>query len=97
MGGGDTREPLAIVGETPNIAARLQDIAAPDTVVLSAATYRLIQGYFEYQDLVPTRFWGLQLLSLGTTSRARASAQSRFEVVTTYRPDTTQWVGKQEV
>lgn len=38
MGAGETREPMAIVGETPNIAARFQEIANPNTVVLSAAT-----------------------------------------------------------
>src|SRR3989442_558435 len=51
MGVGDQPEPLAIVGETPNIAARLQGIATPDTVVISAATQRLIVGLFTYQDL----------------------------------------------
>jgi class 3 adenylate cyclase/predicted ATPase len=52
MGVGDQPEPLAIVGETPNLAARLQqDIAQPDTVVISAATYHLIQGYFECANL----------------------------------------------
>lgn len=51
MGGGGTREPLAIVGETPNIAARLQHLAQPNMIVVSAATYRLIEGYFECQTL----------------------------------------------
>ena len=45
MGGGGRQEQLAL-GETPNIAARLQALAAPDTVVISAATQRLVQGYF---------------------------------------------------
>src|SRR5262249_54390523 len=44
MGGGGRQEQLAL-GETPNIAARLQGLAAPDTVVISAATFRLVQGY----------------------------------------------------
>ncbi|NOT52998.1 MAG: AAA family ATPase [Deltaproteobacteria bacterium] len=51
MGAGDTREPMAIVGETPNIAARFQEIAKPNTVVLSAATHQLIEGYFVCQPL----------------------------------------------
>src|SRR5262249_46339540 len=38
MGVGDQSEPLAIVGETPNLAARLQGLAEPNTVVISAAT-----------------------------------------------------------
>jgi class 3 adenylate cyclase len=50
MGGGGYRDPLAIVGETPNIAARVQGIAEPNTVMISAATYRLVQGLFECQD-----------------------------------------------
>src|SRR4029077_265581 len=45
VGGGGRQEQLAL-GETPNIAARLQGLAAPDTIVLSAATQHLIQGYF---------------------------------------------------
>src|SRR5215813_4618000 len=47
--GGDTRqEPLAL-GETPNLAARLQGIAAPNTVVISAATFQLLGGFFACQ------------------------------------------------
>jgi len=53
MGGGGYRDPLAIVGETPNIAARLQGIAEPDTVVISAGTFKLVQGLFECQDRGP--------------------------------------------
>jgi len=45
VGEGSTREYLAI-GETPNIAARLQGEADPNTVVVSAATYKLIEGFF---------------------------------------------------
>jgi class 3 adenylate cyclase/predicted ATPase len=50
MGGGGRREQLAL-GETPNLAARLQGLAAPDTVVISEATHRLVQGYFRCDDL----------------------------------------------
>src|SRR5262249_40224905 len=50
MGGGAKHELLAL-GETPNLAARLQSCAAPDTVVISGATYRLVQGLFACQDL----------------------------------------------
>src|SRR5512143_1147033 len=48
--GGKTHETMAIVGETPNIAARLQEKALPDSVVIGTATYRLIQGFFECED-----------------------------------------------
>src|SRR5712691_490836 len=50
MGSGGRQEQLAL-GDTPNIAARLQGLAAPDTVVISAATQRLIQGYFTWHAL----------------------------------------------
>jgi len=50
MGGAGRQEQLAL-GETPNIAARIQGLAASNTIVVSAATYRLVQGYFECQDL----------------------------------------------
>jgi len=45
IGGGGRQEHLAL-GETPNIAARLQGLAAPDTIVISEATARLVEGYF---------------------------------------------------
>ena len=44
MGGGGRQEQLAL-GETPNVAARLQGLAAPNTVVISAATHQLLEGY----------------------------------------------------
>jgi predicted ATPase/class 3 adenylate cyclase len=50
VGEGSTRERLAI-GETPNIAARLQGEAKPNTVLVSAATYRLIAGFFACHEL----------------------------------------------
>ena len=46
---GDKRS-LAL-GETPNIAARLQDMATPNSIVISSATHRLTQRNFEYQSL----------------------------------------------
>jgi hypothetical protein len=50
MGSPGRQEQLAL-GETPNVAARIQGLATPDTLVVSRATYRLIQGYFACQDL----------------------------------------------
>jgi class 3 adenylate cyclase len=46
MGVGEMRERMAIVGETPHIAARLESIAAPQAVVISDATRDLVEGYF---------------------------------------------------
>jgi len=50
MGGGGRQEQLAL-GRTPNIAARIEGLAVPNTVAISNATYRLVQGYFQCQDL----------------------------------------------
>ena len=44
------QEQLAL-GVTPNVAARLQGLASPNTLVISAATHRLVQGYFRVDDL----------------------------------------------
>jgi class 3 adenylate cyclase/predicted ATPase len=48
IGAGSRTEQLAL-GETPNLAARLQGLAEPNTVVVSAVTHRLIEGQFECQ------------------------------------------------
>jgi class 3 adenylate cyclase len=40
-----------VVGETPNLAARLQTLAEPDTVVISGSTHRLLGKLFEYRPL----------------------------------------------
>jgi predicted ATPase/class 3 adenylate cyclase len=50
MGGGGRHEHLAL-GETPNIAARLQALAPANAVVISAVTARLVQGTFALEDL----------------------------------------------
>ena len=50
VGGGTRQEQLAL-GETPNLAARLQGLAAPNTLVISAATLQLLGGFFAYQSL----------------------------------------------
>src|SRR5262249_17470400 len=39
------------LGETPNIASRIQGLAEPNTLVISEATYRLVQGYFACEAL----------------------------------------------
>ena len=41
----------AVIGETPNLAARLQGLAEPNTVVIAENTRRLLGGLFDYRDL----------------------------------------------
>jgi class 3 adenylate cyclase/predicted ATPase len=50
VGGGTRQEQLAL-GETPNLAARLQAMAAPNTLVISATTSQLLGGFFACQSL----------------------------------------------
>src|ERR1700731_3508358 len=50
IGSGASQE-QAIVGETPNLAARLQGIAEPNTVVIAQSTRRLVGNLFEFEDL----------------------------------------------
>jgi class 3 adenylate cyclase len=50
IGEGSAQEQSA-VGETPNLAARLQTLAEPDAVVIAAGTRRLVGDLFEYRDL----------------------------------------------
>ena len=50
VGGGARQEQLAL-GETPNLAARLQGLAAPNTLVISATTFPLLGGFFACQLL----------------------------------------------
>src|SRR5438552_7757838 len=50
IGGGSAQE-QSVVGETPNLAARLQALAEPDAIVIAAGTRRLIGDLFDYRDL----------------------------------------------
>ena len=80
IGSSEKREILAL-GETPNLAARIQGIAAPDEVVISAATYRLVEGLFECEDRGQPELKGVSTpLTLYRVVKEE-EAQSRFEVV----------------
>src|SRR5262249_30940463 len=50
MGSQGRQEPLAL-GQVPNVCSRIESLAQPNTIAVSEATYRLVQGYFECQDL----------------------------------------------
>ena len=58
IGEGSAQE-QSVVGETPNLAARLQALAEPDTVVIAAGTRRLVGDLFEYRDLGAVELKGL--------------------------------------
>ena len=82
MGGGTRQEQLAL-GETPNLAARLQGLAAPNTLVISAATLQLLGGFFACQSLGTPLLKGFtqplevyQVLS-ESTARSRLDAVGR--------------------
>jgi TOMM system kinase/cyclase fusion protein len=80
MGGAGRQEQLA-VGDTPNVAARLQGLAAPDTVVVSEATYRLVHGYFAWDDLGPQALKGVERPVQVYRVLGTSGAQSRLDVV----------------
>src|SRR5215831_11427774 len=79
MGGGDYRDPRAIVGETPNIAARVQGLAEPNTVVISEATAQLVQGLFEYQDRGLQKLKGVSTPVPAERVLRESEAQGRFD------------------
>src|SRR6266542_915581 len=79
MGAGGRAEHLA-VGQTPNIAARLQAMAAPDTVVLGDATYRLVHGFFECEPLGELALRGLSQATEAYRALHDTGMKSRFEV-----------------
>ncbi len=93
IGSSEKREILAL-GETPNIAARLQGLAEPDTVVISGATYRLVQGLFECQNRDPQELKGISTPFPLYRVVRESEAQSRFEVAVT--TGLTPLVGREE-
>ena len=71
------------MGDTPNIAARLQELAAPDTVVISAATARLVDGYFTLEDLGPQALKGVATPVPVYQVVGESAAQRRLDVAAT--------------
>jgi class 3 adenylate cyclase/predicted ATPase len=82
IGAGQKHELLAL-GEAPNIAARIQSLAAPDTVAISANTSRLVEGYFMVEDLGRHMLKGVaEPLQVYRVLR-HSGAQSRLDVAGT--------------
>jgi len=94
IGSGDAQE-RSIVGKTPNLAARLQGIAEPNTVVICDSTRRLLGNLFELKDLGARD----DLKGVGEAARAWAalrasSIASRFEAL--HASGMTALVGREE-
>jgi hypothetical protein len=82
-----------VVGETPNLAARLQALAEPGDVVISASTRRLTGGLFEYRDLGAIPIKGFATPVRMHQVVGPSTAESRFEAL---RATTTMLVGREE-
>jgi hypothetical protein len=80
IGAGAARE-QTVVGETPNLAARLQALAAPGGVVISQATRRLVGGLFELSDLGPLRLKGFAEPLTAWRVEREGRAEGRFEAL----------------
>jgi class 3 adenylate cyclase/predicted ATPase len=70
-----------VVGETPNLAARLQGLAAPGSVVISQATRRLVGGLFELTDLGLQRLKGFAEPLAAWRVDGEGRAEGRFEAL----------------
>jgi class 3 adenylate cyclase len=81
--GGSARQEQLALGETPNVAARILGIAAPDTVVISAATLRLVQGLFSAEELGPSMLKGVATPVQVYRVRGDTGALSRLDVAVT--------------
>ena len=77
---GEAKE-RGIVGETPNLAARLQAIAEADVVVIADSTRRLVGNLFEFDDLGPRDVKGIAKPMRAWAVLRASSVESRFEAL----------------
>ena len=80
IGSGESQE-RGVVGETPNLAARLQGIAEPNTVVICNSTRRLLGNLFELEDLGPRVIKGIDRPTRAWAVLQASSVASRFEAL----------------
>src|ERR1700686_4300069 len=78
IGEGAAKE-QTVIGETPNLAARLQALAEPGTVLISESTHRLTNGHFEYHYLGPVALKGWADLIPAWQVLGATGVESRFE------------------
>ena len=80
IGEGSAQE-QSVVGETPNLAARLQALAEPDAVVIAAGTRRLLGDLFEYRDLGAVEVKGIAAPVSASQVLRPSVVASRFEAL----------------
>ena len=93
IGSGASQE-QAVVGKTPNLAARLQSIAEPDMVVVAESTRRLLGNLFELDDLGAKNLKGIDEPVQAWAALRPSSVESRFEAF--HASGLTDLVGRQE-
>ena len=93
IGSGASQE-QAIVGETPNVAARLQSVAEPNTVVIAESTRSLLGNLFNLQDLGRQDLKGIGNPVRAWAALRPASVESRFEAL--HASGLTELVGREE-
>ena len=93
IGSGASQE-QAIVGETPNLAARLQSVAEPNSVVIAESTRKLVGNLFELQDLGAQDLKGISGPVRAWTALRPASVESRFDAL--HATGVTELVGRDE-
>jgi class 3 adenylate cyclase/tetratricopeptide (TPR) repeat protein len=93
VGSGASQE-QAIVGETPNLAARLQGVAQPNSIVIAESTRKLIGELFELADLGGQDLKGLPGSVRAWTALRASSVESRFEAL--HAGALTELVGREE-
>src|SRR5271166_715814 len=93
IGSGEAQE-RGIVGETPNLAARLQGIAQPNMVVIAEGTRRLLGNFFELEDLGAKDLKGTAGPVRAWAALRASSAEGRFEAL--HASGLTALVGREE-
>jgi class 3 adenylate cyclase/tetratricopeptide (TPR) repeat protein len=93
LGSGEAHE-RGVVGNTPNLAARLQSIAAPDSVVIAEGTRRLLGSLFEVEALEPQELKGIAGWTRAFVALKESSQESRFEAL--HASGVSELVGREE-
>ena len=93
IGSGASQE-QAIVGETPNLAARLQGIAEPNSVVIAESTRKLVGNLFDLEDLGAQELKGITGPVRAWAALRASSAEGRFEAM--HATGLTELVGREE-